>query len=206
MKQKSFFNPQPRLWALLVGIFFMCSALRAQTYCYQFVDRVVGSNVEVDVYITPSKSFRLGSAKILFSYNAAALSLINPITYTNLLPAIYTVDAKKESNGIVEIDITYNGVTLGGTNVPISQPSPVIPAGLKIGTVTFGILNPTIVRDFKLVRKPNKKSFLYKDDNDKPLASSSQCPPSPYTSLFYDVNVELDATIPMDQCVDSKNA
>jgi hypothetical protein len=205
MKQERIFNSLFKVGLLLCSMLLLNGTLSAQTYCYQFFEKpVVGTNLDVDVYITPSSDFNLGNARIVFSYNSAALSLTNPLIFTSNLDATkYTTTAKKEVDGIVTIDITYNGIVGNGTPIssfrdPFNAPL----EGFKIGTIRFGVLNSTIARDFRLVRRQIKQTFLSKDDNTSVLPSSLQCPPSPYTSLFYDVNVELNAAIPMDECVE----
>jgi hypothetical protein len=206
MKQERIFYSFFKVGLMLFSILCLNSTVSAQAYCLQFFEKpVVGSNLDVDVYLTPTSKFNLGDSRLVISYNPASVSANNPVTFTsNLDPVKYTVTAKRENAGIVVIDISYNGLAGSGTNVPASKVPASAPfEGLRIGTIKFGIVDPTIAKDFRLLRRPNKTTLVSKDNNTTILPSSLQCPPSPYTSLFYDVNVELDAAIPMEECVES---
>ena len=183
-----------RLGLMLTSISFFANALSAQTYCYQFKDSIVGSKLHLNIIITPSSPFRLGGSDIKFSYNAAALQLVNPVTFISSLPAAYGVSARMVSAGIANVTINYSGLTNSGINIPAG--------GLKVGTLTFDILNPNIARDFKLL-KGVKNAVVFKDDNTTVMVPSAQCPPSPYSSLFYDLDIELNADIPMEECVEA---
>ncbi len=184
------------VFLLVFGKLLNLNTLIAQTYCYEFEQRVVGTKLEVDIKLTASSSFKLGNTYLNFTFNTAALSLNTPIPFTNnLLPLAYTMTMNSPSSGVVATSVSYNGSTGSGKSITTG--------GVKIATLTFNILNPLIVRDFKLLDNGFKNVAASKDDNLTILALSAQCPPSPYTSLFYDVNIELDAPIPMNECVDA---
>lgn len=184
------------VFLLIFGKLLNLNTLIAQTYCYEFEQRVVGTKLEVNIKLTASSTFKLGNTYLNFTYNTAALSLDNPIPFTNNLPTLaYAMAVNSPSSGVVSTSVSYNGSAGSG--------KPITTGGVKIATVTFNILNPMIVRDFKLLDNGFKNVAASKDDNLTVLALSAQCPPSPYTSLFYDVNIELDALIPMNECVDA---
>ena len=191
MKQEFNIN---RIKLLCICILFLHqlhtgSILSAQTYCYEFEQRVVGSKLEVDIVLTASSPFRLGNSYLNFTYNTAALALDNPIVFTNrLLPLPYSMTINSPSSGVVATSINYTGSVGAGKQITTG--------GIKVATVSFNILNPLIVTDFNLLNNGFKKVGLNKDDNLTVLALSAQCPPSPYTSLFYDTNIELDVPIP----------
>ena len=198
MKQnfKTFTLKSVLVFLLVFGKLFNLNTLIAQTFCYEFEQRVVGTKLEVDIKLTASSTFKLGDTYLKFTYNTAALSLDNPITFTNNLPVLtYVMVMNSPSSGVVSTSVSYNGSVGSGKSITTS--------GVKIATITFNILNPMIVRDFKLLDNGFKNASASKDDNLTVLALSAQCPPSPYTSLFYDVNIELDASIPKNECVDA---
>jgi hypothetical protein len=179
----------------VLGIFLPQASLFAQTYCYQFDETVVGSKLEVDIILTPSSPFKLGSTTAKFSVNPLSVSLVNPIQFTSNLGSTYTTSVTSPSLGTIDFSAQYTGATGVGRMVPTS--------GLRVGKMVFNILDPTIPTDIKLLNKGIKTVSLFRDDNTTILAPSAQCPPSPYTSLFYDASIELDADIPMDECVES---
>jgi hypothetical protein len=180
---------------LFLGLFFTKTALFAQTYCYQFDETVVGSKLEVDIVLTPSSPFKLGSTTAKFSVNPLSVSLANPIQFTSTLGSTYTTSLSSPALGTIDFSAQYAGAAGSGRTVPTS--------GLRVGKMVFNILDPAIPTDIKLLNKGIKTVSLFKDDNTTILAPSAQCPPSPYTSLLYDANIELDADIPMDECVES---
>ena len=80
------------VFLLVSGKLLNLNTLIAQTYCYEFEQRVVGTKLEVDIKLTASSTFKLGNTYLNFTYNTAALSLDNPITFMNLLPPLaYTM-------------------------------------------------------------------------------------------------------------------
>ena len=184
------------VFLLVFGKLFNINTLFAQSYCYKFEPRIVGTKLEVDIILTASSTFKLGNTYLNFTYNTAALSLNTPIPFTNnLLPLAYLMTINSPSTGVISTSVSYNGSAGAGKSITSG--------GVKIATLTFNILNPLIVRDFKLLDNGFKNVAVSKDDNLTILALSAQCPPSPYTSLFYDVNIELEALIPMNECVDA---
>ena len=176
------------VFLLVFGKLLNLNTLIAQTFCYEFEERVVGTKLEVDIKLTASSTFKLGDTYLNFTYNTAALSLDNPIPFTNLLPPLaYTMAMNSTVAGIISTSVIYNGSAGSGKSITTG--------GVKIATLTFNILNPLIVRDFKLVDNGFKNVSASKDDNLTVLALSAQCSPSPYTSLFYDVNIDLEEEI-----------
>lgn len=180
---------------LILILFLSVLTLKGQTYCYQFEERVVGSKVEVDIILTSSSNFRLGNSNFRFTYNTAALSLPSVVPYVSALSTSYSTTAQRLSSGVVAISVQYNGATNAGRLITSN--------GVRIGTIAFDIVNPLISREFALLNNGIKYLSTLKDDNTTLLIPSAQCPPSPYSSLFYDANIELDATIPMNECVDT---
>lgn len=168
--------------------------LTGQSYCFQFEERVMGSRLEVDIVLTASSDFRLGNSNFKFTYNIAALSLQNPIPYVTALPVTYSTSAQSVASGVISMGITYNGVVNSGRRITAS--------GVKLGTVIFEITNPVLTRDFTLINNGVQGLNILKDDNTTLLVPSVECSPSPYASLFYDARIELDATIPMNECVE----
>jgi Dockerin type I domain len=182
------------IFTFFIG-FILPKTLVGQTYCFQFNETVVGSKLEVDIILTPSSPFRLGSTTAKFSVNPQAISLANPIQFTSALPTTYTTNISSPAIGIIAFDAFYTGAIGVGKNVPTT--------GLKLCKMVFNIIDPMIATDIKLLNKGIKSLSIFKDDNSSFLAPSAQCPPSPYTSTFYDAHIELDADIPMDECVDN---
>ncbi len=176
-------------------LFLSKNTVFGQTYCYQFEERMVGTKLEVDIVMTASSNFRLGNTNFKFTYNSAALSLPVLVPYTSALPVTYSSTVKSTTVGVVTVGLIYNGTVNNGKLITTG--------GIKIGTVIFDIVNPLIVRNFSLLNNGVKNTTLLKDDNISLLVPSAQCPPSPYTSLFYDANIELNADIPMNECVDN---
>jgi hypothetical protein len=183
------------VFTFFTSVFSPKTSLWAQTYCYQFDENVVGNTLEVDIIITPSAPFKLGSTTAKFSLNPQSVSLVNPIQFTTTLPATYTTSATSPEIGVITFTAEYTGATGSGKTVPTT--------GLKVGKMVFNIINPLIPTDIKLLNKGIKSLKLFRDDNSTFLVPSAQCPPSPYTSTLYDANVELDAEIPMNECVES---
>lgn len=146
MKQnfKTFTLKSVLVFLLVFGNLFNLNTLLAQTYCYEFEQKVVNGKLEVDIKLIASSTFKLGNTRLNFTYNTAALSLDNPITFANNLPVLaYTLAVNSPLSGVVSTSISYNGSVGSGKSITTG--------GVKIATVTFNILNPLIVRDFKLL-------------------------------------------------------
>ncbi len=185
------------VFCLFLSINTVFSQNVVPTYCVQFTEPdlpLSGPTFKVDVFITGSSLFQLGNFNLNFTYNTAALSLPTVVPYTTTLPSTYTTSVQKQGAGVVNLNATYNGTVAAGKSIN---------GATRIVSIIFTVVNPLINPDFKLLNNGVKNINLLKSDNTTLLVPSAQCPPSPYTSFFYDANIDLNADIPMNECVES---
>lgn len=146
---------------IILLCFIWCSTL-AQTYNLKFEEiNADAVSLEVEVYISGSSAFKIGSSNLVFDYDNSIID--NPTLITEELSANYQVDAENKADEKVDFNLVYTDFN----NPSNADDIAANPAWTKLGTVKFDVISPGSVANLDWLEAARSETVVYDSDGNR---------------------------------------